>query len=93
MLDVENVTERAVTVRSRPLSDRPIQPLTEYKQKLLRSQRLGVPYPYELIRMLTPPRGAAADFPAGAFAEYDLDDAGEQLVPVAGHTAAIAPGS
>ncbi len=82
VLDVENVTERAVTVRSRPLSDRPIQPLTEYKQKLLRSQRLGVPYPYELIRMLTPPRGAAADFPAGAFAEYDLDDAGEQLVPV-----------
>ena len=82
VLDVENVTERAVTVRARPLSDRPIQPLTEYKQKLLRSQRLGVPYPYELIRMLTPPRGDAADFPAGEFAEYDLEDSGEQLIPV-----------
>ena len=73
VLDVENVTDRAVTVRSRPLSDQPIRPLTEYKQKLLRSQRLGVPYPYELIRMLTPPRGADADFPAGEFTEHDLD--------------------
>ena len=82
VLDVENVTERAVSVRFRPLSDRPIQPLTEYRQKLLRAQRLGVPYPYELIRMLTPPRGAAADFPAGEFAEYDLDDGGEQLIEV-----------
>jgi len=82
VLDVENVTERAVTVRARPLSDRPIQPLTEYKQKLLSSQRLGVPYPYELIRMLTPPRGADADFPVGEFAEYDLEDSGEQLIPV-----------
>ncbi len=82
VLDVENVTERAVSVRSRPLSAQPIQPLTEYKQKLRRAQRLGVPYPYELIRMLTPPRGAAADFPAGEFAEHDLDDSGEQLIPV-----------
>ena len=82
VLDVENVAERAVSVRARPLSDRPIRPLTEYKQKLLRSQRLGVPYPYELIRMLTPPRGAAADFPAGEFAEYDLEDSGEQLIEV-----------
>ena len=82
VLDVENVTERAVSVRIRPLSDQPMKALTEYKQKLLRAQRLGVPYPYELIRMLTPPRGAAADFPAGEFAEYDLDDRGEQLIEV-----------
>ncbi len=82
VLDVENVTERAVSVRIRPLSDQPIKSLTEYKQKLRRAQRLGVPYPYELIRMLTPPRGAAADFPAGEFAEHDLDDRGEQLVEV-----------
>ena len=58
----------------------PIQSLTEYKRKSLRARRLGVPYPYELIRMLTPPRGAAADFPAGEFTEYDL--AGDELVPV-----------
>jgi acetyl/propionyl-CoA carboxylase alpha subunit/acetyl-CoA carboxylase carboxyltransferase component len=82
ILDIENVADRAVTVRVRQLTDRPIQSLTGYKQKLLRSQRLGVPYPYELIRMLTPPVGAPADFPAGAFTEYDLDGSGTQLVPV-----------
>ena len=82
VLDVENVADPAVTVRVRHVGDRPIRPLTEYRQKVLRSQRLGAPYPYELIRMLTPPAGAPADFPAGEFAEYDLDDSGEQLVPV-----------
>ncbi len=82
VMDVENVAEQAVTVRVRPLSGRPIRPLTEYKQKLLRAQRLGAPYPYELIRMLTPPSGAAAEFPAGEFAEYDLDEGGELLLPV-----------
>jgi acetyl-CoA carboxylase carboxyltransferase component len=82
LLDVENVADRAVTVRVRPVSGRPIQPLTEYRQKLLRSQRAGAPYPYEIIRALTPPRGAPADFPAGEFAEYDLDEGGEQLTPV-----------
>jgi acetyl/propionyl-CoA carboxylase alpha subunit/acetyl-CoA carboxylase carboxyltransferase component len=74
VIDVENVADRAVTVRVRPPADRPIQPLTEYRQKALRAERLGLPYPYELIRMLTPPRGAPADFPAGDFTEYDLSD-------------------
>jgi acetyl-CoA carboxylase carboxyltransferase component/biotin carboxyl carrier protein len=77
VLDIENVADRAVTVRVRPPAGRPIRPLTEYKQKLLRSQRLGMPYPYEIIRMLTPPKGASADFPAGEFVEYDLNDSGE----------------
>jgi acetyl/propionyl-CoA carboxylase alpha subunit/acetyl-CoA carboxylase carboxyltransferase component len=81
VLDVENVADRAVTVRIRQLGDQPIRPLSEYKQKLLRSQRLGVPYPYELIRMLTPPVDAPADFPAGQFAEYDLDGSGDELIP------------
>ena len=82
ILDVENVADRAVTVRVRPIAGRPLRSLTDYKQKLLRAQRLGLPYPYELIRMLTPPRGAPSDFPAGEFAEYDLDDRGDQLTPV-----------
>ncbi len=82
VLDVENVADRAVSVRIRPVSDQPIKPLTEYKQKVLRSQRLGFPYPYELIRMLTPPVNAPADFPAGTFTEYDLDDLGDELMPV-----------
>ncbi len=82
VLDIENVADRAVTVRVRPPAGLPIRPLTEYKQKLLRAQRIGAPYPYELIRMLTPPVGAEADFPSGAFVEHDLDDAGERLIPV-----------
>jgi acetyl/propionyl-CoA carboxylase alpha subunit/acetyl-CoA carboxylase carboxyltransferase component len=83
ILDVENVEDGAITVRARPPRARPIQSLTEYKQKALRAQRLGLPYPYELIRMLTPPPGAPADFPAGEFVEYELaDDGRSELVPV-----------
>jgi acetyl/propionyl-CoA carboxylase alpha subunit/acetyl-CoA carboxylase carboxyltransferase component len=88
IIDVENIADRGVTVRLRQPSDRPVQPLTEYRQKALRAERLGLPYPYELIRMLTPPRGAPADFPAGDFTEYDLSNDGkddidaDELVPV-----------
>jgi acetyl/propionyl-CoA carboxylase alpha subunit/acetyl-CoA carboxylase carboxyltransferase component len=82
VLDIENVADRAVTVRVRPPAGRPIRPLTEYKQKLLRAQRIGAPYPYELIRMLTPPVGAEADLPSGEFIEHDLDGTGDRLIPV-----------
>ena len=84
ILDVENLEDRGVTVRVRPPGQLPIQPLTEYRQKVLRSHRFGAPYPYELIRMLTPPAGAPADFPAGEFTEYDFPDDGDdgRLVPV-----------
>jgi acetyl/propionyl-CoA carboxylase alpha subunit/acetyl-CoA carboxylase carboxyltransferase component len=82
VIDVENIADRGVTVRVRPPAEQPIKALTEYKQKQLRAQRIGAPYPYELIRMLTPPEGAAADFPSGEFTEYDIDDDGEQIVPV-----------
>jgi len=90
VLDVENMEDRAVTVRfGRPAAG-PIEPLTEYRQKVLRAQRLGMPYPYEIIRMLTPPPGVPADFPAGEFTEYDLrgdgamgnGDGADELVPV-----------
>jgi acetyl/propionyl-CoA carboxylase alpha subunit/acetyl-CoA carboxylase carboxyltransferase component len=82
VLDIENVADRAVTVRARPPADQPVRPLTEYKQKLLRAQRIGAPYPYELIRMLTPPVGAEADLPSGEFIEHDLDGTGDRLIPV-----------
>jgi acetyl/propionyl-CoA carboxylase alpha subunit/acetyl-CoA carboxylase carboxyltransferase component len=98
VIHVENMADRAVTVRVRPPTDQLIQPLTEYRQKALRAERLGLPYPYELIRMLTPPRGAPADFPAGDFTEYDLSEAGngDELVPAdrpyGRNTAAIVTG-
>jgi acetyl/propionyl-CoA carboxylase alpha subunit/acetyl-CoA carboxylase carboxyltransferase component len=50
-----------------------IQPLDDYRQKVLRARRRDTVYPYELTDMLAGPRGG--------FVEYDLDDTGT-LVPV-----------
>jgi acetyl/propionyl-CoA carboxylase alpha subunit/acetyl-CoA carboxylase carboxyltransferase component len=77
VLHVEGTPGQGVTVRVRPPGDQPIRPLTRYRQKVLRAQRFGVPYPYELIRMLAPRPGAQADFPDGKFVEHDLDGHGE----------------
>ncbi|HEY8043914.1 MAG TPA: biotin carboxylase N-terminal domain-containing protein [Streptosporangiaceae bacterium] len=64
----------------------PVQPLDDYRQKVLRAARRGTVYPYELTRMLAG---------EGWFAEYDLDDTGA-LVPVVRprgrNTAAIVAG-
>jgi acetyl-CoA carboxylase carboxyltransferase component len=43
---------------------------------VLRAQRFGVPYPYEIVRMLAPRPGTQADFPPGKFVEHDLDENG-----------------
>ena len=80
VLDVEGLGE-GVTVRERPPGQEPIRSLTPYRQKLLRANRFGAPYPYEIVRMLTPPAEAVARFPAGQFVEHDLDEQGT-LVPV-----------
>jgi acetyl/propionyl-CoA carboxylase alpha subunit/acetyl-CoA carboxylase carboxyltransferase component len=80
VLDVEGL-DSGVTVRERPSGQEPIQSLTPYRQKLLRANRFGAPYPYEIVRMLTPPAGAVARFPAGQFIEHDLNEQGA-LLPV-----------
>ncbi len=54
-------------------STEPVQPLDDYRQKVLRAARRGNVYPYELTAMLTGPRGS--------FVEHDLDASGA-LVPV-----------
>ena len=60
----------------------PIQPLTEYDQKVVRMRQRGLIYPYEIIKILTPaPEHTRADYPAGDFVEHDLDSAG-RLVAV-----------
>ncbi|PSR60613.1 fused acetyl/propionyl-CoA carboxylase subunit alpha/methylmalonyl-CoA decarboxylase subunit alpha [Nocardia sp. MDA0666] len=56
-----------VTVGER--TDDPVEPLDEYRQKVLRAASRGTLYPYELTSLL------------GTFAEYDLD-ADHALVPV-----------
>ncbi|HSZ40896.1 MAG TPA: carboxyl transferase domain-containing protein [Trebonia sp.] len=70
-----------------PPPEEPVQPLDDYRQKVLSAARRGNAYPYELTSLL------AGD--AGTFTEYDLDDGG-QLVPTGRpkgqNTAAIVTG-
>ena len=68
----------------RPASKlQPMRPLQAYEQKVVKMRQRGLLYPYEIIKLLTPPAdGTRADLPPGEFTEYDLDEAG-MLVPVA----------
>jgi acetyl/propionyl-CoA carboxylase alpha subunit/acetyl-CoA carboxylase carboxyltransferase component len=81
VLDVQGIGGQGVTVLERESRGEPIRPLTPYRQKVLKAQRFGVPYPYEILRMLTARPGASADFPPGTFVEHDLD-AHDHLEPV-----------
>ena len=54
-------------------SAEPIQPLDDYRQKVLAARRRGATHPYELADMLAGPRGS--------FVEHDLAETGA-LVPV-----------
>ncbi len=95
VLHVEGLGRHGVTVRESPLETVATRSLTAYQQKVLRAQRFGAPYPYEIVRTLAPPAGVLGRFPAGSFVEYDLDPAGT-LVPVdrppGGNTANIVVG-
>jgi acetyl/propionyl-CoA carboxylase alpha subunit/acetyl-CoA carboxylase carboxyltransferase component len=75
---------RGMLITFRPADDqlRPIKPLTEYGQKVVRMRQRGLIYPYELIKILAPaPEHTRAEFPPGDFVELDLDAQG-RLVPV-----------
>ena len=63
VLDVQGVGGQGVTVLERPPRNEPVRPLTPYRQKVLMAQRFGVPYPYEILRMLTGRPGASARLP------------------------------
>jgi acetyl/propionyl-CoA carboxylase alpha subunit/acetyl-CoA carboxylase carboxyltransferase component len=80
-LHVTNPGARGVVVRREEPDDEPIEPLDDYRLRVLQTQRRSGVYPFELIRLLTPPEGTASDFPAGDFVEHDLDGEG-RLVPV-----------
>ncbi|ATY11325.1 fused acetyl/propionyl-CoA carboxylase subunit alpha/methylmalonyl-CoA decarboxylase subunit alpha [Amycolatopsis sp. AA4] len=76
------LTDIAVTVRNEvgagvrltveAPSTEPVQPLDDYRQKVLRAARRDTVYPYELTDLLAG---------GGSFVEHDLDDTGA-LVPV-----------
>jgi acetyl/propionyl-CoA carboxylase alpha subunit/acetyl-CoA carboxylase carboxyltransferase component len=95
MLHIDGMGRQGAVVRELPLSHMPIKSVSRYRLKVLRAQRFGAPYPYEIIRMLAPQAGSTTHFPPGHFAEYDLDETG-QLVPVdrdhGGNTANVVVG-
>lgn len=72
---------RGMLITFRPADKmQPMRPLAEYDQKVVRMRQRGMIYPYEIIRMLTPSqKHTRADFPPGAFVEYDLDARGELI--------------
>ncbi|RMF76024.1 MAG: ATP-grasp domain-containing protein [Acidobacteria bacterium] len=73
---------RGVKIDRRPPSRLPIRSLSRYRQKVVRMQRRGLHYPYEIVRMMTPrAEDTAAGFPPGEFVEHDLGPDGH-LAPV-----------
>jgi acetyl/propionyl-CoA carboxylase alpha subunit/acetyl-CoA carboxylase carboxyltransferase component len=62
-------------------TDRPLEPLAEYQQRVVQLRRRGLVHPFEIIRQLAPEQPQLS-VPRGTFVEYDLDASGEGLVPV-----------
>ncbi len=75
--------DAGVLMTLRPVSKlQPMKPLTAYDQKVVKMRQRGMIYPYEIVKMITPPpEDTRAEFPAGEFTEHDLDAEG-RLVPV-----------
>ncbi|HSS51796.1 MAG TPA: carboxyl transferase domain-containing protein, partial [Thermoanaerobaculia bacterium] len=83
VLEISNPSERGMVLRIRKPKEVPLKPLREYAQKVVDLRRRGLPHPYEVVKLLAPPRREAqGELPAGSFEEHDLDEAGS-LVPVA----------
>ena len=80
---ISNPSGQGMLITFRPADKMlPMRSLTEYDQKVVRMRQRGMIYPYEIVRMLTPPlKHARANFPCGDFVEYDLD-ADSNLVAV-----------
>ncbi len=67
-----------VVVREAP-PEGPVRVLSEYDWRALQTRRRGSYYPYEIVRMLTPPANSRSVLPPGDFVEFDLvsdDDLG-----------------
>jgi acetyl/propionyl-CoA carboxylase alpha subunit/acetyl-CoA carboxylase carboxyltransferase component len=73
--------EGAVSIRWDVPTHKPLEPMAEYQQKVVQLRRRGLVHPFELVKMLAPPKNAQTGIPPGEFQEYDLD-ANNVLVPV-----------
>ncbi|HZR08574.1 MAG TPA: carboxyl transferase domain-containing protein [Myxococcales bacterium] len=83
VIRIFNPDRNGVRVRWDGPAQRPLLPLGEYQQRVVQLRRRGVPYAYEIVKLLTPSATDAsqADMPPGDFVEHDLDESGV-LVPV-----------
>ena len=83
VIRIFNPDRNGVRVRWDGPAQRPLLPLGEYQQRVVQLRRRGVPYAYEIVKLLTPSATDAsqADLPPGDFVEHDLDESGA-LVPV-----------
>ena len=83
VVTIANRSGTGLEVQVGPPDGAVIEPLDPYEQKVLRLRRLGLAYPYEITRLMTPPKDGlgSTGFPPGVFQEHDLDDDGA-LVPV-----------
>jgi acetyl/propionyl-CoA carboxylase alpha subunit/acetyl-CoA carboxylase carboxyltransferase component len=80
---VSSPADSGLLITFRPANKlQPLKPLAEYEQKVVRMRQRGMVYPYELIKLLTPPpEDTRAEFPPGTFVEHDLGP-DNKLVPV-----------
>jgi acetyl/propionyl-CoA carboxylase alpha subunit/acetyl-CoA carboxylase carboxyltransferase component len=82
VLRITSTVEGGLRITLGDPSVTPLRTMNEYELKVTQLRRRGLVYPYEIIRLLTPPKGHTGDFPPGEFVEHDLDAEGN-LVPVA----------
>ena len=75
--------EPGMRLRWDPPAQRPLQPLGEYQHRVVSLRRRGIPYAYEIVKLLAPSAGEVSelDLPPGEFVEHDLDESGA-LQPV-----------
>ena len=78
VMRIFNPDRNGVRVRWDGPAQRPLLPLGEYQQRVVQLRRRGVPYAYEIVKLLTPSATDAsqADLPPGDFVEHDLDESG-----------------
>jgi acetyl/propionyl-CoA carboxylase alpha subunit/acetyl-CoA carboxylase carboxyltransferase component len=70
-----------LSIRYDAPTERPLEPMAEYQQRVVALRRRGLMHPFELIGVLTPSANSESGVPPGEFQEHDLDASGA-LVPV-----------
>ena len=73
LLEISNPGGRGVRLSIRKPWKKPMQPLSDLDQKVVRLRQRGMTHPSEILGMLAPPsEHARRGFPPGTFVEHDL---------------------